>query len=167
MDESTFWSVMEWAAEGGGGDRETMLFLLTTALAELEPGEIEGFKSRMTELVSRADRWNLWGAAYIMNGGDCSQDGFLYFRAWLLAQGRETFEVAIRDPDALAARRLLYVENGEHGFELLMYAPLKAYEKRTGEPLEFDTNGTEDPQGEPWTEESVWDRWPALAAKYR
>jgi hypothetical protein len=37
-----------------------------------------------------------------MNGG-CSDDGFEYFRAWLLAQGRDTFEKALEDPDTLAA----------------------------------------------------------------
>ncbi|MFF5497583.1 DUF4240 domain-containing protein [Streptomyces aquilus] len=36
-----------------------------------------------------------------MNGG-CSDDGFDYFRGWPIAQGREDFERATADPDALA-----------------------------------------------------------------
>ncbi|OSP39974.1 hypothetical protein B7767_28795 [Streptomyces sp. 13-12-16] len=43
----------------------------------------------------------LWAAAYVINGG-CSDDGFDYFRGWLIAQGRETFERVVADPDALA-----------------------------------------------------------------
>lgn len=43
----------------------------------------------------------LWAAAYIVNSG-CSDDGFDYFRGWLIAQGRETSERVIADPDALA-----------------------------------------------------------------
>lgn len=43
----------------------------------------------------------LWVAAYIANGG-CSDDGFDYFRGWLIAQGREAFERVVADPDALA-----------------------------------------------------------------
>lgn len=43
----------------------------------------------------------LWAAACVANGG-CSGDGFDYFRAWLIAQGREVFERAVADPNALA-----------------------------------------------------------------
>ncbi|MFC9245678.1 DUF4240 domain-containing protein [Streptomyces sp. NPDC057136] len=43
----------------------------------------------------------LWAAAYVINGG-CSDDGFDYFRGWLIAQGREVFERTAADPDALA-----------------------------------------------------------------
>ena len=164
MDDSTFWSLIEDAARQGRGDQGLMLQKLTASLAALEPDEIGSFKARMTEHISRADLWDLWGAAYIMNGG-CSQDGFLYFRAWLLAQGRDTFESALSDPETLATRRLDYVSEG-YGFELLMYTPLEAYEARAGAALKYDTNGTEDPQGEPWTEEDVWARFPALSAKY-
>lgn len=32
--------------------------------------------------------WDLWGAAYLINGG-ASDDGFDYFRGWLLSQGSE------------------------------------------------------------------------------
>lgn len=42
-----------------------------------------------------------WQAAYLINGG-CSDDGFEYFRGWLLTQGREVFERAVALPDTLA-----------------------------------------------------------------
>jgi hypothetical protein len=44
---------------------------------------------------------SLWAAAYRING-DCSDDGFDYFRDWLITQGRDMFEAAVADPDALA-----------------------------------------------------------------
>ncbi len=36
-----------------------------------------------------------------MRGG-CSDDGFDYFRGWLVAQGRTVWERALADPDSLA-----------------------------------------------------------------
>jgi hypothetical protein len=36
----------------------------------------------------------------VINGG-CSDDGFDYFRGWLLTQGREAFERALVDPDSV------------------------------------------------------------------
>jgi hypothetical protein len=43
----------------------------------------------------------LWGAAYLINGG-CSDDGFDYFRRWLILQGHKVFQAAIANPDSLA-----------------------------------------------------------------
>jgi Protein of unknown function (DUF4240) len=52
-------------------------------------------------LMVESYRWELWGAAELLNGG-ASGDGFEYFRAWLIAQGRAVYEAAMRDPDSLA-----------------------------------------------------------------
>ncbi len=39
-------------------------------------------------------------AAVMMNG--CSDDSFDYFRGWLIAQGKDVYLAALRDPDSLA-----------------------------------------------------------------
>ena len=44
--------------------------------------------------------WDLWGVAYILKGG-CSDDGFEYFRAWLIARGRDFVAQALADPEGL------------------------------------------------------------------
>jgi hypothetical protein len=46
-------------------------------------------------------REDLWGAAYLINGG-CSDDGFDAFRGWLMTQGRTVFARAVAEPDSLA-----------------------------------------------------------------
>ena len=38
---------------------------------------------------------------YVINGG-CSDDGFDYFRGWLIAQGKSVFMKALENPDSLA-----------------------------------------------------------------
>jgi Protein of unknown function (DUF4240) len=60
-----------------------------------------GFQSRLNGLKWRAGRADLWGAAFILNGG-CSDDGFNDFRGWLIAQGRTVYEAALENPDSLA-----------------------------------------------------------------
>jgi hypothetical protein len=64
----------------------------------LEPGELLEFQRHFNKMQTESYSWNLWGAAYLMNAG-CSDDGFEYFRAWLLAQGRDAVEKAFEDPD--------------------------------------------------------------------
>lgn len=55
----------------------------------------------MYQLLADSYRAPLWAAAYVINGG-CSDDGFDYFRGWLIMQGREVFEQVLADPEALA-----------------------------------------------------------------
>jgi Protein of unknown function (DUF4240) len=75
---------------------------ITAALGKLPPQEIIAFYRILDELVWReAYSWDLWAASYQLNGGS-SDDTFLYFRLWLVGQGRLAFEAAIRDPDSLA-----------------------------------------------------------------
>ena len=45
-------------------------------------------------------RDSLWAVAYIVLGG-CSDDGFDYFRFWLIAQGRKVFYNALENADTL------------------------------------------------------------------
>lgn len=74
---------------------------LIARLAKLSVAKIIAFNQRWNELHRAAYNWNLWGAAYLINGG-CSDDGFDYFRDWLLLQGRAVYEAALKDPDSLA-----------------------------------------------------------------
>ena len=52
--------------------------------------------------------------AFIVNGG-ASDDGFDYFRGWLIAQGREVFEGTLAKPDSLAD--VIDDPDSEWGFE--------------------------------------------------
>lgn len=74
---------------------------LVARLSKLSAAKILAFDHRWNELHRAAYNWNLWGAAYLINGG-CSDDGFDYFRNWLLLQGRKVYETSLKDPDALA-----------------------------------------------------------------
>src|SRR5882672_4855014 len=95
----------------------------------LTPEELLDFESCFDRVHKESYAWSLWGAAYLMNGG-CSDDGFEYFRAWLIAQGRQPFEMALEDPDTLAT-----LVNPEGELEEFMYLARQAYEEKTGEEM--------------------------------
>ncbi len=54
----------------------------------------------------------------VVNGG-CSDDGFEYFRGWLIGQGGAYFEAALKDPERAAdnvckmAEKLHFAATGE------------------------------------------------------
>lgn len=121
MDRNQFWTLVEAA----DATSEEGCERLTGRLSTLSPEDIEGFARTLEELRAAAYRWDLWGAAYVANGG-CSDDGFEYFRAWLVAQGRAVYEAASQDPDAIAA----HVIPDDCECESLLYVAHEAYERR-------------------------------------
>ena len=61
----------------------------------------------------------LWDAAYLINGG-CSDDGFDYFRGWLVDQGRETFERCLAEMRRATSSQFLSSDEANHDLWALL-----------------------------------------------
>ena len=77
-------------------------------------------------------RWDLWGVAYIVNGG-CSEDGFEYFRGWVISQGRNVTELALSNPEEFGLTLNHDGDPDECECEELIYAGALAYQTITGD----------------------------------
>ena len=109
---------------------------LQDRLMSMGPEQAQAFHDILHIYEELADQYGLWDAASIMMEW-CSDDGFIDFRAWLIAQGREVYLAALKDPDSLAD-----VEPyGNCCFESLTYVGDAAYRQLTGE----DINENADP----------------------
>ncbi|HUQ59879.1 DUF4240 domain-containing protein [Lentzea sp.] len=118
MDLNAFWGLVESSAAETSGQDERLEWL-TAALAALPPGEVVEFAVRLGEVRRRVDTWEHWQAAHLICGGLCSDDGFFYFQAWLVGQGRSVFDAVAAEPDALADLphvRLLASRGGVHAW---------------------------------------------------
>ena len=159
MDQVRFWAIIE---RNRGNPKK-----VEAALAKLPPEEIAAWRRMYYDHHNALHRWDLWGAAYVINGG-CGNDGFHYFKAWLIGRGRKVYEAAMRDPDSVG--RFVTFINRFRGCEneLLNYAAEEAYERRMGKEMEQDRNSNEfdEPAGARWTEDNVLDLFPKLAAKF-
>ncbi|PZG00672.1 DUF4240 domain-containing protein [Micromonospora deserti] len=101
MRTDDFWRLIDRARSGGGGEPRAVAARAVALLAARDPGDIVGYAQHQTRVLAASHRADLWGAAYLINGG-VSDDGFDQFRGWLMAQGREVFARAVADPDSLA-----------------------------------------------------------------
>lgn len=162
MQQQAFWSIVDTARRNAGPDTEARVGALEQQLSRLGLSEIQEFQNRYDETIHKANRWDLWGAAYLMNGG-CSDDGFRYFCHWLISEGREAFERALADPESLAELpRQEYFE-----LESFAYVALKVFEDKGGGELERDVSiEMAMPAGEEWAEDELPALYPKLAAKY-
>lgn len=164
MDRSTFWAHAGRVRAQAGADIEAYESALRAELRGLSPEELVSFDQHLHQLVADAYHWKLWAAAYLINGG-CSDDGFYYFRAWLVMQGQAIYETALADPDALAD--VCAVPNEDAECEEVLYVARQLYEEKTGQeltpqPLRGETPGDE-PSGAPWDEDDLPELLPRLA----
>jgi len=161
MDIVEFWALIKKSRAAGCEEHAENLSEL---LAKKPAREIVEFDRLFHARLHEAYRWDLWAVAHIVNGG-CSDDGFEYFRCWLIGQGRDYFEAALLEPARAAAHA---IPGEEAECEDLLYAAAGAYESVTGDdemdyPREL---GPLEPVGQRWKASELEALFPALCEKF-
>ena len=105
MTHDEFWEMIlksrcDFDKNRHDGNMDIQANRLRQLLAEMPSSDVEAFSGIFRQLFQNAYRWDLWGAAYIIEGG-CSDGGFVDFRYWLISMGREIYEAAIVDVESL------------------------------------------------------------------
>jgi hypothetical protein len=166
VQPESFWEIIAEAKASAAGNHEAYAKFLRAHLAEQTLEHIQQFDTQFRELHNDANRWGLWGAAYIMNGG-CGDDGFDYFRNWLISQGEKIYAAAIANPDSLAEFDFVLDPGEGVSFEYLAYVAMEAYREKSGKEMPYPNATTmRDTQGTPWEESDLASILPKLAAKY-
>ncbi|MFG2473403.1 DUF4240 domain-containing protein [Streptomyces fagopyri] len=171
MDETEFWELVDTTREAVEGDPEDHADLLVERLVQRDPDVVLDFARHFEARYNRAYRWDVWGAAWVLLDG-ASDDAFDFFRCWLIAQGREVFEGAMHDPDALAELLDDFDEDLDGDGEELGYAADEAYEQLTGvvAPDLGIPPAASEPEGTPLDFENegvLAERYPRLWERFR
>jgi uncharacterized protein DUF4240 len=134
---------------------------LAALLRSLDDEDLLGFVRTFEAELARLNQWSVWGAGYVAAGG-MSDDGFHYFRAWLIGKGRDAVETALTEPDALAD----FLDGSELENEELEYVAFDLLEERDLErELDEDDRSHEgEPDGVPFDEDTVDRSFPRIAA---
>ena len=101
INKDTFWKLIQSAKETCGQDMDAMMDFLKDRLVSMGPEQAQNFHDILHAYEDLADKFGLWDAAGVMKEYGCSDDGFIDFRAWLIAQGRDVYLSALADPAAL------------------------------------------------------------------
>lgn len=165
-----FWNLIERAKHKAFRDVEEQAEILIEILSERPLEDIIEFGRIFEYFHALSYKSDLWAAAYIIQGG-CSDDMFDYFRAWLIAQGKDVFENAMENPETLT--RVISVEEAEEiDAECILYVADEAYQRKTGNNMEefLDLQGfVKFPELEfDWNEEddSLKKKFPRLYKKF-
>ncbi len=138
INKDTFWKLIQSAKETCGQDMDAMMDFLKDRLVSMGPEQAQNFHDILHAYEDLADKFGLWDAAGVMKEYGCSDDGFIDFRAWLIAQGKDTYLSALADPDSLAE----VTPYGDCCFETLSYVGDYAYEQLTGKSAYDQTDQT-------------------------
>lgn len=128
MDDSHFWSLIEESKAKHPRKFDAQMNYLTQRLSTLTNEEIIGFEATLNEKVLELWDYNVKSLYQIVQDEYLSTDGFIYYRFWIVSNGREFFQKAIADPDLLAdALQATYDGEG------LMIVADNAFELKNGE----------------------------------
>jgi hypothetical protein len=183
VDINSFWDTID-AARSRSGPSQPLGDALASDLAGRSRQDILDYQERFDELHAALYRWDVWAAAYIIGGG-CSDDGFLDFRAGLIAQGRDWYQRVSAFPDSLADHPAVTAVAPEPSQdeplfdEVANYAAIEAFERLTGGEEDFydafssvrlePGDAAADPAGEAFDfddDQQMRRRLPRLAALY-
>lgn len=179
MAANIFWELISDSKKYGAEQIEW----LTNELTKKTSKEIIQFEIEFQNKMVQSYTSSLWGAAYVIMGG-CSDDGFDYFRGWLISRGEEVFNQALKNPEFLAGFLTEdYLQEDEFAPQLeeMLLAASDAYTyQKTGTYEYNDSANTEflnelEAHGynfEPmdiemdWVEEDLEVRYPLLWARF-
>jgi hypothetical protein len=131
MDQSAFWRIIEQAEEASGGDLQYQVELVKNSLRTLPLADIETFERIYQEFYYRSYSTKLWDAM-IQLAGFVSDDGFDYFRDWLISRGEPLYCEVVQHPQQV--HEFVDLED-EWELESLHYAAEEVYEEKAGRSL--------------------------------
>lgn len=175
INTDNFWLLVDNAVKASNGDNSLKEKFLTSELEKLSLEEIKNFEIAFRKCVIDADDFKVMAAQKIIEGY-VSDDSYLYFRCWLIGQGKAVYMETLKDPDYLST---IANKGDECDFEGIMYVATDAYSKKTGKEedetfprniaidmgLDYDF-GAPPTKGTDWTEEQLPTLLPKLWAKF-
>ncbi|WP_239019841.1 DUF4240 domain-containing protein [Sphingomonas suaedae] len=170
LTQESFWALVDHSA-ALEADPDAQLADLRASLSRLSASQIADFERIFDETMRRSYSWDLWGAAYLANGG-ASDDGFEYFRCWLISKGRSVFDKVVASPDSLADL-LAPGGGGDYEFEEFAYVAREAWQEKTGRdwndmPVIADMAYDNEPSGAAFSEDpaDLAKRYPKLWERF-
>lgn len=145
LNEDLYWQIVQDSLDKTTNQDDQEQYLVER-IQRLSATDIIGFRLRTDKLLYDTYTSEIWCAAYLMNGG-CSDDGFEYFRCWLISKGKDIYFKAKAHADSLI--NVMDDETEDYEFESFWYVALTAFENKTGQVLydyideSFSYNGSD------------------------
>ena len=132
LDEDLYWEIVAQSLKNSKDQNGQEKFLIKE-ISKLTPKQMIGFRLRTDKLLYDTYNSEMWCASYLMNDGS-SDDGFEYFRNWVISRGKEVYYHAKENPDSLISQKE-FGEDEFYEFEPFWYVANEAFRQKTSEDL--------------------------------
>ncbi|MBT3422549.1 MAG: DUF4240 domain-containing protein [Bacteroidetes bacterium] len=140
MGVEEFWQIIDNVKDSENPKKDIEIYL-----DRLPIGKLMSYQEHFDIFHNKANRWDIWGATYITNGG-YSDDGFIDFRYWLISRGKVVYESVLENPDNLIEIELKDALN----HELFGYVARDIYREKMGNDLPYSDMVAVSTFGERW-----------------
>ena len=128
LKEEKLWHIIDDSNKGIPSLDEQSKKLIEE-IDKLSEDEIIGYMFHFNKFYDEAYNGDLWAVAYIVMGG-CSDDGFDYFRYWLVTRGKEVYSKAILNADSLCDEFDKVAKGDVPEFEEVAYIASNIFEEK-------------------------------------
>ena len=177
MNEQAYWQLINNAAEKAAGDEDVLAGIISANLEKLSADDILKFMEIQAGFMQKANCYNAMYAYSIFEGMPLcnvekdefyvSEDGFLYFRLWLIYQPEAVYNGVLGNPDYLAD---ILNPNDEPFYELIAGTAIELYFAKSGSfelPESYMEAMSDDSvQGIRYPVKELPERFPKLWAKF-
>jgi hypothetical protein len=134
MERDMFWQQIENSLQHSEGIYRQEEILINK-LSTLEAKAIVNFEIILRQLIIEADDFKVMAALKIIEGY-VTDDSYLYFRCWLISQGKKTYYAVLDNPDYLAGK----IDKANNcTFEALLYVSTNAFKNKPGKISEDES----------------------------
>lgn len=147
MNKNKFWELIDNIKEICKDDIRKMALELEERLNTYSVEEVQKFCGIYNTYHSALDKPGIVSIAYRMNHEMLTDDGFIDFRNWLIAQGKEVYMRTMQNPEILAEKAGETID-GWYEFEEFGYAGTKVIEHKTGDYRKAHVKLPEEEQAE-------------------
>jgi len=120
LTQDQFWEIIEKSNKGK---------YLKSQLMQLSQQELFGYRYWWDVFHVQSYNQALWAVAYTVLGG-CSDDGFDYFRYWLVSRGKDVYMAAIVNADSLCDEFDKLTGDEYPEWEDICYVPNEVFEEK-------------------------------------
>jgi hypothetical protein len=112
LNEERFWELIDMSKREYPNNFDSQMEYLTKILSDLSNEEIIDFEKILREKMIELWNYNVKSLYQIIYGNYLSTDGFIYFRFWLVSNGKDFFNKSIYETDNLS-EEIFKTEDGE------------------------------------------------------
>lgn len=139
MNKERFWQLINEAREACKDNIEGMATELENKLYDLSLKEVKQFSAIFDTYHKAAYGNGMASIANLMNHEMLTDDGFIDFRNWLIAQGKDVYMQSMKNPEILAEKVEQDIR-GWYEFEALGYVGNRVIENMTGDLKQIFVN---------------------------